>query len=1162
MPPSALSSSTATSHPSTHSTGVLIRLAEPYVLLVGGPELERARARRRRAFRQASSARASPTQSRNPSRTASPARGLGAVAGPGPSSSSARGRTGGPRNGDPDFIPPNARGRSATRTHSPSVAREASLSRALAETRVDSTSRPPATLAPDGHGDGEAVATAAEDDDEPAPAMLRGLLVLHLAKATRIREISVKLRGLARTNWPEGIGPRRMDIMEESILANITSTFFSANETSMERRAASIGPGTGDYGYDTRIFEAGRGRSSRRAASVRPSRELSQGRPHVTRDGSAGSNHANSATGGLGNLEEETIVRIPVSTLSRIASSEDLEPQDRHDIPPILPGEQAPAYELVPSLPNSPALRPSRSLGRDSPTPDSLRLLGDARKPARSPTPSRSSLGLTSDTNDTSKDHVERPALERATTSTSTLSQEFVLAAQQSRSPHLYDTGTTSSPTASSCDVSSASDADTIHGPDGWSSAPVLGSIHSNFKRGRQMTRSERGQDEDETTLASEITLPGVPSTSERSNSGGTARSGSIDPAFQTRASTRQSPPTIAGAARNRTRSGSVSGNSLRRTVSGASAAMTNTLPNSSLPPPPSGIASAFRNLSVGGAPRSSSRGGAPPRSSSRGGRFSLAGIGEALRGKSTSKVREQSSARDEMNGRGESLSSRREPSPDSGHQLATGIITRDQSRGRKTALKVLRAALTAGGGGGYREGDGGVEGDNDNSDDEISATGWKEFRAGTYTYPISIAIPVSLPPTISASFGHVTYELKATVHRAGALTSNLTASTEIVLISAPSQDDTEENESIVVERFWETQMKYNVALSGKLIFVPLGGRLQSFAIGSQIPLSIRLDPMAKIKVHRITAVLEQKTNYFASGRKLTRHETPKKFPLLRIEHKDPKEPLLPILSDDPKAISDHPLADFFINPDTSNDTTPALLDPLGPWHIESYLQLPTCASKIAFSTHHEQSNIATSHNIKVMLRVERGDDDYLDSKGNRKLWDVIIESPIHILACQCAQNALPAYSPASGGTTRGQNGSAAIGGTGLPCEVHSPPSTIGGSISSNARRPSSATRTDRSRSRVRNAAIVAAAAVAAAASPYPHRAESPHPSIPASELEQTNALFARLVAGEEMPSGEVPPTYGATMGGSDEDQDEDESRGRTLVGRGRTRTRDHSVEA
>lgn len=36
------------------------------------------------------------------------------------------------------------------------------------------------------------------------PAMLRGLLTLRLSKPTRIRSITVKLEGKARTEWPEG----------------------------------------------------------------------------------------------------------------------------------------------------------------------------------------------------------------------------------------------------------------------------------------------------------------------------------------------------------------------------------------------------------------------------------------------------------------------------------------------------------------------------------------------------------------------------------------------------------------------------------------------------------------------------------------------------------------------------------------------------------------------------------------------------------------------------------------------------------------------------------------------------------------------------------------------------------------------------------------------
>lgn len=86
-------------------------------------------------------------------------------------------------------------------------------------------------------------------------------------------------------------------------------------------------------------------------------------------------------------------------------------------------------------------------------------------------------------------------------------------------------------------------------------------------------------------------------------------------------------------------------------------------------------------------------------------------------------------------------------------------------------------------------------------------------------------------------------------------------------------------------------------------------------------------------------------------------------------------------------------------------------MDSFGPWYLEGSLKLPECATRVNFSTHHEKANITVSHILKIVLRVERGDDDFLDSKGKRKvrsfvgdegtqsnqslclqLWDVIIE--------------------------------------------------------------------------------------------------------------------------------------------------------------------------
>ena len=84
-----------------------------------------------------------------------------------------------------------------------------------------------------------------ERPDE-APAVVRGLLTLKLTKPSRIRRIEVKIEGKARTEWPEGIGPRRTETSEENVFLSETLTFFTAAQShsrSRDRRAVSLGPG-------------------------------------------------------------------------------------------------------------------------------------------------------------------------------------------------------------------------------------------------------------------------------------------------------------------------------------------------------------------------------------------------------------------------------------------------------------------------------------------------------------------------------------------------------------------------------------------------------------------------------------------------------------------------------------------------------------------------------------------------------------------------------------------------------------------------------------------------------------------------------------------------------------------------------------------------------
>jgi len=114
--------------------------------------------------------------------------------------------------------------------------------------------------------------------------MLRGLLTLTLAKPTRIRKIDMKLKGTSKTEWPEGIGPRRLEVTDEIVLIDESFTFFNAANNSKERRAASIGPGWRDSEFDTGDRE---GRLTSRALSMMPpARDTSVGHIYYTsRDG-------------------------------------------------------------------------------------------------------------------------------------------------------------------------------------------------------------------------------------------------------------------------------------------------------------------------------------------------------------------------------------------------------------------------------------------------------------------------------------------------------------------------------------------------------------------------------------------------------------------------------------------------------------------------------------------------------------------------------------------------------------------------------------------------------------------------------------------------------------------------------------------------------------
>jgi len=60
------------------------------------------------------------------------------------------------------------------------------------------------------------------------PAMLRGTLMVKLAKPSKLKAITLQFHGKSRTEWPEGIPPKKQEFWEEKELMNHTWTFFNA----------------------------------------------------------------------------------------------------------------------------------------------------------------------------------------------------------------------------------------------------------------------------------------------------------------------------------------------------------------------------------------------------------------------------------------------------------------------------------------------------------------------------------------------------------------------------------------------------------------------------------------------------------------------------------------------------------------------------------------------------------------------------------------------------------------------------------------------------------------------------------------------------------------------------------------------------------------------
>jgi arrestin-related trafficking adapter 3/6 len=118
---------------------------------------------------------------------------------------------------------------------------------------------------------------------------------------------------------------------------------------------------------------------------------------------------------------------------------------------------------------------------------------------------------------------------------------------------------------------------------------------------------------------------------------------------------------------------------------------------------------------------------------------------------------------------------------------------------------------------------------------------------------------------------------------------------------------------------------------------------------------------------------------------------------LLFLKGQDEKH-ILPLDSDDAEAFKHSPLYAMRPPDADASEMASSLMGP-GPWTFHHDLKLPSSCSELHFTNKNKKSNIIVTHSLKILMRVERGDHEVDPKTGKKKLFDIIVQTPVRILS-------------------------------------------------------------------------------------------------------------------------------------------------------------------
>ncbi|PKX90094.1 arrestin C-terminal domain-containing protein [Aspergillus novofumigatus IBT 16806] len=251
-------------------------------------------------------------------------------------------------------------------------------------------------------------------------------------------------------------------------------------------------------------------------------------------------------------------------------------------------------------------------------------------------------------------------------------------------------------------------------------------------------------------------------------------------------------------------------------------------------------------------------------------------------------------------------------------------------------------------------------------------------FPAGDYLYSFEFLLHNCLPETINTELISTRYYLEALIEPSGPFSSKVVCQVDVPLI-----------EPIVLSRKWREQLAYDVCIFGKC-----------FPLGSQIPIKVKLIPLANLQCHWIKVYVSQHVQHQTKGQTGRFLQLPTKRVLLFEKQAGVA------------SYSSYPGSTMRIMTDEGSIRSPGIQtmnllgEELETSEINLEVQLPRCPEMrvkgkrqwLHFST--KGGSPEVNHWIQIVLCLSRNDHECMGSSKSRPV-ELTIETPFTILSCK-----------------------------------------------------------------------------------------------------------------------------------------------------------------